>query len=252
MGEEILQAVRADGIFALLLDLIVMDRQQFRRDRTIQHVVQGGFQHAVFGGIGDVADIGTHLGLRKTEVYVIHAGVVAVVGAPAVNELAEIFRADVQAVDLVGDIHENLGAFPGLCVFKGDGIIIVCVADIVKVLVDGLADINHTILGAELLGDNDGVGLGTGRGAEAGERAGDDVGGRKTHLLDRHGADHDGEGRIHTAGDADDTVVEMGILHAFDKAGNLDVQHAAAIGRKLRTCFGEMGMHEVRPGEGGF
>ena len=175
---------------------------------------------------------------------------VAVVCAPAVNKLAEILRAHVEAVDLVGNVHENLGAFTGLGILKGDGVIVVSVADVVKVLIHGLADVNYADFGADLLGNNDGVGFCTGRGAEAGERAGNDVGGRKAHLLDRHRADHDGEGGIHTAGDADDTAVEVGILHALDKAGNLDVQHAAAIGRELFSRFRKMGMHGVGAGEG--
>ena len=124
--------------------------------------------------------------------------------------------------------------------------------DVVKVLIYSLADVNHANFGADLLGDDNGVGLRPGRSAEAGERAGDDIGSRQAHLLDGHRADHDSESGIHSAGDADHTVVKMCILHAFDKAGDLDIQHTAAISRELIARFRKVGMHEISPGEGGF
>lgn len=84
---------------------------------------------------------------------------VAVVGAPAVNELAEVLGADVKAVDLVGDIHEYLRALARLSVLKSDGVVVVRMSDIVKVLVNALTDIDYADLSADLLGNDDGVGL---------------------------------------------------------------------------------------------
>ena len=108
-------------------------------------------------------------------VDIVHAGVVAVVGAPAVDKLAEILGADIKTVDLVCNVHEHLRALTSLGVFKCDGVVVVGVADIVKVLVHALADIDYTNLGADLLGDDDGIGLRAGGGAEAGEGAGNDI-----------------------------------------------------------------------------
>lgn len=51
---------------------------------------------------------------------------------------------------------------------------------------------------------------------------------RQAHALDGFGADHNGQGRVNAAGDADHAVVKTGVGHALYKAGHLDVDHAAA------------------------
>lgn len=67
---------------------------------------------------------------------------------------------DVKAVELIGDIHEHLRALARLRVLEGDGVIVMRMTDIVKVLVDALADVDNADFRADLLGDDDGVGLG--------------------------------------------------------------------------------------------
>lgn len=104
VGEEVLQAVGADGLLALLLDHVVVDRQQLGRHRAVEHVVERGLELFILGGRSDIADVCAHLRLRDTEVDVIVGRVVTVVGAPAVDELAEILGADVETVDLVGQV----------------------------------------------------------------------------------------------------------------------------------------------------
>ena len=249
MGEEVLQAVGAHGVLTLLLDLVVMDGEKLGRDRAVQYVPEGRGQDLVLGVGGNVPQVRTDLGLGQAQIYVVHAGMVAVIGAPAVDELAEVLGAHIQAVDLVGDVHEHLGALSGLGVFKGDAVIVMGVADVVKMLVDGLADINDPDLRAALLGHDDGVGLGAGGSAEAGQGAGHHVRGGQAHALHGHGADHDGQGGVGTAGDAHYAVVKPGVLHALHKAGNLNVQHTAAVVRKLRRVGRQMGMHPVDPAE---
>ena len=251
MGEEVLQAVGADGVLTLLLDEVVMYRQKLRSDGAVKHVIERGLENLVLGLAGDVADVCAHLGLGQAKVHVVHAGMVAVIGAPAVDKLAEILGADVKAVDLIGDVHEHLRALTRLRVLKGNGVIVMRVADIVKVLVDGLADVDNANLRADLLGDDDGVGLGAGRGAEAGQSAGDDVRARKPHFLHGHGADHDGKSGVHTAGDADYAVVKPCVLHALYKAGDLDIKHALAVGRQILCLFGQVRVLLVGAGEGG-
>ena len=176
---------------------------------------------------------------------------VAVVGAPAVDILAEVLGADVETVALVGDVHQHLGALARLGVFIGDGIIVMRMTDVVEMLIDALGDVDHADLSAELFGHDDRVGLGARRGAEARHRAGDHIRRGQTHALHGHRADHDGKSRVHAAGDADDTVVEMGKLHAPHKTGDLDVQHALAISGKRFFSRRKMRVLAVRAGEGG-
>ena len=176
---------------------------------------------------------------------------VAVIGAPAVDELAEILGADVKAVELIGDIHEHLRALARLRVLEGDGVIVMRMTDIVKVLVDALADVDNADFRADLLGDDDGVGLGAGGGAEAGHSAGDDVRRGQPQLLDRHRADHDGKRGVHAAGDTDDAVVKSGVLHTLDKAGDLNVEHTLAVRGQIGLVRGQMRVLAVAAGQFG-
>ena len=250
MREEVLKRVGADGVLALLLYLVIMDGQKLRRDGAVQHIPQRGSKHLVVRGLGNVAHVRANLRLCQAEVDVIVAGMVAIEGAPAVHELAEILCADVKAVDLVGDIQQHLSTLTRLRVFKGDGIVVMRVADIVKVLVNRLADVDDANLRAELLRHYDSVGLRAGGGAEAGHGAGHDVRRGQAHALDGHGADHDGKRGIHAAGNADNAVVKMRILHALDKAGHLNVQNALTVGRNILRPRGQMRMLDVLAREG--
>ena len=67
------------------------------------------------------------------------------------------------------------------------------VADVIKVFVNALADVDDADLRADLLGDDDGVGLRAGGCAEAGQGARNDIRRGQTHALDRLCADHNGE-----------------------------------------------------------
>ena len=251
VSEEVLQAVRADGILALLLDLIVMYRQKLRCYGAVKHIVERGLEDAILGLARDIADVRANLSLGQTHIDVVHAGMVAVIGAPAVDELAEILGTDVKAVELIGDIHEHLRALARLRVLEGDGVIVMRMTDIVKVLVDALADVDNADFRADLLGDDDGVGLGAGGGAEAGHSAGDDVRRGQPQLLDRHRADHDGKRGVHAAGDTDDAVVKSGVLHTLDKAGDLNVEHTLAVRGQIGLVRGQMRVLAVAAGQFG-
>ena len=56
---------------------------------------------------------------------------------------------------------------------------------------------------------------------------------------------------IHTAGDADDTVVKMCVLHALHQAGNLDVEHALAVFGKRLLALGQMRVFGIAAGKDG-
>ena len=94
VGEEVLQAVRADILLALLLDLIVVDGQQLGRYRAVENIPQCVGEDLVLSVLGNVSHACTNLSFGKTHVDIVHAGVVAVVGAPAVDKLAEILGAE--------------------------------------------------------------------------------------------------------------------------------------------------------------
>ena len=194
MCEEILKAVRADSLLALLLDLIVVNGQKLRRDGAVKHIKKRILQRPILSRIGNIAYVGTDLGFCQTEVDVVHARMITVVGTPAVNVLAEILGADIQTVGLVGDVHQNLRAFAGLGVFIGDRIIILCVPDILKMLQNRLADIDDAHFSAELPGHNDSVVFGAGGRSETGHRTGNHVFRRKAKLFHGHGTDQNGEG----------------------------------------------------------
>ena len=44
----------------------------------------------------------------------------------------------------------------------------------------------------------------------------------------------------------------MGVLHALDQTGNLNVEHSAAVLGQFLTRLREVGMHEVFAGQAGF
>ena len=87
VGEEVLQRVGAYGVFALLLDDIVMNREQLGRYRAVQHVVKRGLEQIVFRSRCNVGNGGPDLCFRHTDVHIVHGGVVSVIGAPAVDIL---------------------------------------------------------------------------------------------------------------------------------------------------------------------
>ena len=126
-----------------------------------------------------------------------------------------------------------------------------CVTDVVEVLQNSLGDVDDAYIAAPLLSDHHRVGLRAAGRAEAGHGAGDDIGGGKPHAPHRHGRYHDREGGVHAAGDADDAVVEVGVGHALDEAGNLDVQHPLAAGGQVGGVFGQVRMLVEAAGEGG-
>ena len=57
---------------------------------------------------------------RNSAVDSVHGHVVAVVGCPAECQFGKVSRADDQAARLVGDVHQDLGAFASLRIFVRD------------------------------------------------------------------------------------------------------------------------------------
>ena len=252
--EEVLEVVRADGVLALLGDLAVARRgQQLGADRRVEHVEQGLGEHLVVRRLGDVAHDHLHHGLGRAGVDVVHGDVVAVVGAPAVGKLAHVLGADMDAAvgKAVGHVHEDLGALARLRILIHDVAVFRVVADVFKVLHDALADVDDAHGRAELLGHDDGVGLRAVGRTEARHGHGSDVVGRQAHHLHGLGADDDGERGVHAAGNADDRVLEIGILHTAHEAGGLHVQQALGRGVIIGRVVRAVGVLAERAGEYG-
>ena len=176
---------------------------------------------------------------------------VAVVGAPAVGELGHVLGADVDAAvgKAVGDVHEDLGALARLRVFVNHVAVLGVVVNVLEVLHDALADVDDAHRRAELLGDDDRVRLRAVGRAEAGHGHGGDGVLRQTHHLRGLGADDDGERGVHAAGDADDGVLQTGVLHAAHEGAGLHVQQALCRRVIVLLVRGTVGILAERAGE---
>ena len=77
-------------------------------------------------------------------IYPVHRHMVAVVGCPAQSQFGQVAGTNYQTVCLVGDIHQHLGAFSGLTVFKRNAVVVKIMTDIRKMCFHGITDINGT------------------------------------------------------------------------------------------------------------
>ena len=138
-----MQFVGTHEVFGLLLYVaFFVGRNKLRADGRVHDIEQGvacGFvggkaceckpAHEVF-----------HKRLGNACIHAIHRHVVAVVGSPAESQLREVAGAEYDAAALVGVVHKNLCALPGLRVLVGDIVIVDVVVDVGKVLLHGIDD----------------------------------------------------------------------------------------------------------------
>ena len=225
-----MELVGAHQVLRLLGDLTLDGGQQLRGDGGIQNVVQHRGELGVLGllVVGDEAHQMPHQRLGDAGVDGIVAHVVAVVGAPAKGQLTEVAGADDQAAGGVGDIHEHLGALPGLAVFKGDGVVVHIVADVLEVAADTARDVHRPQRAAQPLRQQHRIGLGAVRSAEAGHGDGDDVLRRTVQHLHGQGRDEDGQGGVQSAGKAHHRSLGAGVLHALLESQRRHAQDLAA------------------------
>ena len=92
---------------------------------------------------------------------------VAVIGRPAERQLGQVARADHHAAVLVGEVHQHQCTHTRLTVLKGDGKIVLGLADVHEMLIDRRLDVHSFQRDAVGLGQLFGVALGTGGCAEA-------------------------------------------------------------------------------------
>ena len=108
----------------------------------------------------DMRNRGSDLGLGHPYVDIVHAGVVSVICAPAVHIFAKILCPDIETIAFVRQIHQHLGTFSRLGVFKSNGVVVSRMSYIVEMHVDRVAYIDDSHICAELLCNYDSIGFG--------------------------------------------------------------------------------------------
>ena len=236
-----------------LADLALDGGQQLRGDGGVQNVLQ----HVVEGLValrvvpGQVPHQMPHQGLGDGGVDAVHTHVVAVVGAPAQGQLAEVAGADDDAAGGVGDVHQHLCALPGLAVFKGDRVVLHLVADVPEVAADGVRNVHGPQGGAQLLRQDDGVVFRAVGGAEAGHGDGHDVRhGPVQHLHGKAGDQHR-QGGVQPAGEAHHGGLRPGVLQPLLQSQRGDQQNLPAAGVPVLLALGDEGLGGNVAGQGG-
>lgn len=111
------------------------------------------------GLFGGPRDDGLDEGLGDIGIDGIHAQLIAAKGAPAEGQFGEVARANDEAAELIGLIHQDLGAFAGLRIFEGgicgEGV----VSDVGKMLGAGLDNGDFLEGESESLGESQGIGV---------------------------------------------------------------------------------------------
>ena len=225
-----MELIGAHQILRPLGDLPLDGGQQLRRHRGIQNIRQDAGELGILGllVVGNEAHQMPHQRLGNAGIDGVVAHVVAVVGAPAQSQLAEVPGADDKTAGGVGDIHEHLGPLPGLGVLIGDGVILRVVADVLEVAADAARDIHRAQGGPQPLRQQHRVGLGAVGGAEAGHGDGDDVRGGTIQHLHGQGRDQHRQRGVQTPGEAHHGGFGPGVLQPLFQAQGRDAQDLAA------------------------
>ena len=138
--EKVVQFVRSYGLFRLLDDLSVAWRQQLGTDGSIENILQYVAHLLVL--LCRPRHQVAYQRFGNADIDRVHRHMIAVVGAPPQGRFAQIARSDDDTAPFVGQIHQDLGALPGLGVFIDDVMLFGVVADILKVDLTRLRDID--------------------------------------------------------------------------------------------------------------
>ena len=65
---------------------------------------------------------------------------VSIIGGPSQRQLGEVTGTDHQGIELIGEVHQDLGALTGLCVLVGGIMPGGIMTNVLKMLHDGLAN----------------------------------------------------------------------------------------------------------------
>ena len=178
-----MQGVVAQNVLGALIQLALTDGQQLRADRRVNDVLADVRYLPVKGMRADVPHQTFHQCLGHGAVYVVHAHVVAIVGAEAQRRFAQVAGAQHDAAHFVGIVHEDLRALPGLTVFVGHVVDVLVLPDVGKMLLHRRADGDLTGTDAQTLHQNVRVGLGARAGAHAGHGNGVNAAAVKPQLV---------------------------------------------------------------------
>ena len=177
--------------------------------------------------------------------HVVHAHLVAVVGAPAQRQLAQIACAQREAADLVGDVHDDLRAFARLRIFVGDVVHFGILPDILEVLLDSLDDGDGSGRAADQRHQPERVLQRAAARAHAGHGDADQPLHRIARAAERIGGGEQGERRIEAAAHAEHGAPGVHPLHAGQQGGGLNQQDFLRARVPLRT-----GRHEGQGRDG--
>ncbi|SOZ01697.1 conserved protein of unknown function [Cupriavidus taiwanensis] len=247
---EVLQLVRADGAFGLLLGAVVaVAGDQLGTDVGVEHRQQHvRTARADLPGLGDPAHQVRDQRLRHARVDVVVRHVVAhAIRAPAQRQLAQVAGADHDGMVVVGQPEQVVGALARLHVLEGHVVDLfaggIRVAQVLQHrqarwpdidLGGGAADHLHQL--ARLLQR-------AAAGGKAGHGVRQDIGARQAQPVHRLGADQQRVGGIEPARDADHHLADLARRQPLHQGLHLDVVdlHAAfvalaRIGRHVREA----------------
>ena len=232
--EEIVQGIRAQGVLRALGQLARLGGDQLGGDRRIEDILhdRGDFAAELCARVADEMP-DQRFGHRGA--HVVHAHLVAVVGAPAQRQLAQIARAQREAADLVGDIHDDLRAFARLRIFVGDVVHFGVLPDIFEVLLDGLDDGDGSGRAPDQRHQPERVLQRAAARAHAGHGDADQPLHRIARAAERIGGGEQGERRIEAAAHAEHGAPGVHPLHAGQQGGGLNQQDFLRARVPLRT-----------------
>ena len=251
--EEVVELVGPNKVFCLLLDIpMVVGWCEFGTDGCVDDVEEGVSCRRIL--LCYPADEMADKGLRDGAVDVVHGHVVGIVGAPAEGEFAEVACADDESTELVGYVHEYLGAFACLSVFVGDIVVGGVVSDVGKVLEAGFADGNFATGDSELLHEGLSVVVGAVCGAETRHGDADDVAAAAIEPVHGSDADEECECGVEPAADSNDEGACIGVYESLCECGYLDVENFMAALVECRSGGDEgVGVYgSVKAERGGF
>ena len=236
-----MQVVGADDILGFLRDLTVFRRQKLGTHRRVHNVEERLSRRA--GQLPcEIGDQIPHKRLRDGAVDAVHGHVVAVIGRPAERQLGKISRAHDDAAACIRDIHEHLRALARLCILISHVMHCRIMADIRKMNLHGMADVDGLYRHAERLGQGHGVAFRPHRRAEARHRHGDDITALPIQHVHRARTNKQRKRRIQTARNADDRGFRAGMREPAAQSRGLNPDDALRalfkfllIGRNKRT-----------------
>ncbi len=237
-----MQLVGAHQILGLLRDVALGIRRQQLGAHGGRHDVEQDFADALVLLLrGDPLDHLAYERLRNRGVDAVHRHLVAVVGGPAECQLAQVARADDDAVLLVGDVHQNLRAFARLRIFVGRRVIRGIDADIAEMLFARLADRDFAHGDPQPPHQFEGVAVGAVRRAEARHRDAENPRAVEPQLVEgpRHGQQR--QRRVETPRNPHDGARAPRVLQALGQTVGLDLHDFAVELLAPRLVLGQEG-----------